>query len=280
DDKHIFVIKNDKTLYVTGINKETYKIKDVEIGSMLYTFSQIYIPRDVNDIVDALIKDETLYIISKVDSEKTCLEIKNKSYSSIEIDLQNPNNELTKIEMFINNISSSIIEDLSTGTVTFEINPEDLVLGENKIVFKAHSDIGNNLYINVYIYKKEAGATIVKDSTVLINGNTYNVSSIVDNSQDVVLTLNKGLLEDLNSNNPIYHLVNKLKVQLKINESDTFKDMVKVETRKTKNGYKEIYELKDMNIQSAQPKVIVEEGNTNTTIKKPSMLFNLDVETL
>ncbi|MDN9604451.1 hypothetical protein KLL55_19045, partial [Clostridioides difficile] len=133
---------------------------------------------------------------------------------------------------------------------------------------------------NVYIYKKEAGATIVKDSTVLINGNTYNVSSIVDNSQDVVLTLNKGLLEDLNSNNPIYHLVNKLKVQLKINESDTFKDMVKVETRKTKNGYKEIYELKDMNIQSAQPKVIVEEGNTNTTIKKPSMLFNLDVETL
>ncbi|MCP6793218.1 hypothetical protein NGX06_016390 [Clostridioides difficile] len=280
DDKHIFVIKNDKTLYVTGINKETYKIKDVEIGSMLYTFSQIYIPRDVNDIVDALIKDETLYIISKVDSEKTCLEIKNKSYSSIEIDLQNPNNELTKIEMFINNISSSIIEDLSTGTVTFEINPENLVLGENKIVFKAHSDIGNNLYINVYIYKKETGATIVKDSTVLIDGNTYNVSSIVDNSQDVVLTLNKGLLEDLNSNNPIYHLVNKLKVQLKINESDTFKDMVKVETRKTENGYKEIYELKDMNIQSAQPKVIVEEGNTNTTIKKPSMLFNLDVETL
>ncbi|WP_219716104.1 hypothetical protein, partial [Clostridioides difficile] len=67
---------------------------------------------------------------------------------------------------------------------------------------------------------------------------------------------------------------------LKINESDTFKDMVKVETRKTENGYKEIYELKDMNIQSAQPKVIVEEGNTNTTIKKPSMLFNLDVETL
>lgn len=56
--------------------------------------------------------------------------------------------------------------------------------------------------------------------------------------------------------------------------------MVKVETRKTENGYKEIYELKDMNIQSAQPKVIVEEGNTNTTIKKPSMLFNLDVETL
>ncbi|HBF4443242.1 TPA: hypothetical protein KON86_002874 [Clostridioides difficile] len=280
DDKHIFVTKNDKTLYVTGVNKEAYKIEDVEIGSMLYTFSQIYIPRDVNDIVDALIKDETLYIISKVDSEKTCLEIKNKSYSSIEIDLQNPNNELTKIEMFINNISSSIIEDLSTGTVTFEINPENLVLGENKIVFKAHSDIGNNLYINVYIYKKETGATIVKDSTVLINGNTYNVSSIVDNSQDVVLTLNKGLLEDLNSNNPIYHLVNKLKVQLKINESDTFKDMVKVETRKTENGYKEIYELKDMNIQSAQPKVIVEEGNTNTTIKKPSMLFNLDVEAL
>ncbi|MCC0686113.1 hypothetical protein KGF42_16670 [Clostridioides sp. ZZV15-6383] len=280
DDKHIFAIKNDKTLHITGVNKEAYKIEDVEIGSMLYTFSQIYIPRDVNDIVDALIKDETLYIISKVDSEKTCLEIKNKSYSSIEIDLQNPNNELTKIEMFINNVSTNIIEDLSTGTITFEINPENLILGENKIVFKAHSDIGNNLYISVYIYKKETGATIVKDSTVLINGNTYNVSSIVDNAQDVVLTLDKGLLENLNSNNPIYYLINKLKVQLKINESDTFKDMVKIETRKTENGYKEIYELKDMNIQSAQPKVIVEKGNTNTTIKKPSMLFNLDVEAL
>lgn len=280
DDKHIFAIKNDNTLHITGINKEAYKIEDVEIGSMLYTFSQIYIPRDVNDIVDALIKDETLYIISKVDSEKTCLEIKNKSYSSIEIDLQNPNNELTKVEMFINNVSTNIIEDLSTGTITFEINPENFILGENKIVFKAHSDIGNNLYINVYIYKKETGATIVKDSTVLINGNTYNVSSIVDNAQDVVLTLDKGLLEDLNSNNPIYHLINKLKVQLKVNESDTFKDMVKVETRKTEDGYKEIYELKDMNIQSAQPKVIVEKGNTNTTIKKPSMLFNLDVEAL
>ncbi|MCC0783648.1 hypothetical protein IR152_11255 [Clostridioides sp. ES-S-0108-01] len=280
DDKHVFAIKNDKTLYITGVNKEAYKIEDVEIGSMLYTFSQIYIPRDVNDIVDALIKDETLYIISKVDSNKTCLEIKEKSYSSIKIDFQNPNNELTKIEMFINNISSSIIEDLSLNTVTFEINPENLTLGENKIIFKAHSDIGNNLYINVYIYKKETGATIVKDSTILINGDTYNVSNIVDNTQDVVITLDKGLSQNLNSDNPIYCLLNKLKVQLKLNESDTFKDMVRVETRKVENGYKEIYELKDMNIESAQPKIIIEEGNTNTIIKKPSMLFNLDIETL
>lgn len=280
DNKHVFAIKNDKTLYITGVNKEAYKIEDVEIGSMLYTFSQIYIPRDVNDIVDALIKDETLYIISKVDSNKTCLEIKEKSYSSIKIDFQNPNNELTKIEMFINNISSSIIEDLSLNTITFEINPENLVLGENKIIFKAHSDIGNNLYINVYIYKKETGATIVKDSVVLINGDTYNVSNVVDNTQDVVITLDKGLSQNLNSDNPIYCLLNKLKVQLKLNESDTFKDMVRVETRKTENGYKEIYELKDMNIESAQPKIIIEEGNTNTTIKKPSMLFNLDIETL
>lgn len=38
DDKYIFVIKNDKILYVIGINKEIYKIKDVEIGFMLYIF--------------------------------------------------------------------------------------------------------------------------------------------------------------------------------------------------------------------------------------------------
>lgn len=83
--------------------------------------------------------------------------------------------------MFINNISLSIIEDLFIGIVMFEINLENLVFGENKIVFKVYFDIGNNLYINVYIYKKEIGVIIVKDLIVLIDGNIYNVFSIVDN---------------------------------------------------------------------------------------------------
>ena len=76
----------------------------------------------------------------------------------------------------------------------------------------------------------------------------------------------------------IYQLINKTKVQVKINKSDLFKDMKLVEIKKSDSSYQEIYELEEANIKSAQPKIIVEKGDKWTAIKRPSMIFRYDAE--
>ncbi|MGO0916580.1 hypothetical protein ACTPEM_26675, partial [Clostridioides difficile] len=43
----------------------------------------------------------------------------------------------------------------------------------------------------------------------------------------------------------MYQLINKTKVQVKINKSDLFKDMKLVEIKKSDSSYQEIYELEE-----------------------------------
>ena len=95
----------------------------------------------------------------------------------------------------------------------------------------------------------------------------YKVVNTTSNEQDITITLDRGLEEDLNLGDPIYQLINKTKVQVKINKSDLFKDMKLVEIKKSDSSYQEIYELEEANIKSAQPKIIVEKGDKWTAIK-------------
>lgn len=65
----------------------------------------------------------------------------------------------------------------------------------------------------------------------MINNKVYSIINITENNTDLIVTLNEGLKDDMMENNPIYQLINKTKVQVKINKSDLFKDMKLVEIK-------------------------------------------------
>ncbi|MDX5665138.1 hypothetical protein, partial [Clostridioides difficile] len=275
NDDHILVIKNDNNLWITGKNKSMYKIS-ISITD-LYEFTKIPIPEHLNDILDIELSDDTIYMITKVDTSKASIEIVEKSISQVRVVVQDPNNVIEKLEMFINDELISTKTNLEINSIIFEIPQNKIVLGENKILIKASSPTGD-LYSSMFIFKSETGLKVKKDSILMINNKVYSIINITENNTDLIVTLNEGLKDDMMENNPIYQLINKTKVQVKINKSDLFKDMKLVEIKKSDSSYQEIYELEEANIKSAQPKIIVEKGDKWTAIKRPSMIFRYDAE--
>lgn len=83
----------------------------------------------------------------------------------------------------------------------------------------------------MFIFKSETGLKVKKDSILMINNKVYSIINITENNTDLIVTLNEGLKDDMMENNPIYQLINKTKVQVKINKSDLFKDMKLVEIK-------------------------------------------------
>ncbi|HBG8549052.1 TPA: hypothetical protein KRH33_001663 [Clostridioides difficile] len=275
NDDHILVIKNDNSLWITGKNKSMYKIS-ISITD-LYEFTKIPVPEHLNDILDIELSDDTIYMITKVDTSKASIEIVEKSMSQVRVVVQDPNNVIEKLEMFINDELISTKTNLEINSIIFEIPQNKIVLGENKILIKASSPTGD-LYSSMFIFKSETGLKVKKDSILMINNKVYSIINITENNTDLIVTLNEGLKDDMMENNPIYQLINKTKVQVKINKSDLFKDMKLVEIKKSDSSYQEIYELEEANIKSAQPKIIVEKGDKWTAIKRPSMIFRYDAE--
>ncbi|EMJ5408127.1 TPA: hypothetical protein KRN00_000657 [Clostridioides difficile] len=275
NDDHILVIKNDNSLWITGKNKSMYKIS-ISITD-LYEFTKIPVPEHLNDILDIELSDDTIYMITKVDTSKASIEIVEKSISQVRVVVQDPNNVIEKLEMFINDELISTKTNLEINSIVFEIPQNKIVLGENKILIKASSPTGD-LYSSMFIFKSETGLKVKKDSILMINNKVYSIINITENNTDLIVTLNEGLKDDMMENNPIYQLINKTKVQVKINKSDLFKDMKLVEIKKSDSSYQEIYELEEANIKSAQPKIIVEKGDKWTAIKRPSMIFRYDAE--
>ncbi len=272
---HILVLKNDNSVWVTGKNRDVYKIE--QPVEFLKEFTIIPISEDVNTVKDVLATDNTLYIISEVGTTNAAIEITEKSISSIKIKIQDPNKDISRIEMLINGESVKSVSDLITEKISFEVPPDKIKIGENKILFRAYCK-GDDLYASLFIFKESTGNSIIKDSYVMIGNRMYKVVNTTSNEQDITITLDRGLEEDLNLGDPIYQLINKTKVQVKINKSDLFKDMKLVEIKKSDSSYQEIYELEEANIKSAQPKIIVEKGDKWTAIKRPSMIFRYDAE--
>ncbi len=272
---HILVLKNDNSVWVTGKNRDVYKIE--QPVEFLKEFTIIPISEDVNTVKDVLATDNTLYIISEVGTTNATIEITEKSISSIKIKIQDPNKDISRIEMLINGESVKSVSDLITEKISFEVPPDKIKIGENKILFRAYCK-GDDLYASLFIFKESTGNSIIKDSYVMIGNRMYKVVNTTSNEQDITITLDRGLEEDLNLGDPIYQLINKTKVQVKINKSDLFKDMKLVEIKKSDSSYQEIYELEEANIKSAQPKIIVEKGDKWTAIKRPSMIFRYDAE--
>lgn len=275
NDDHILVIKNDNSLWITGKNKSMYKIS-ISITD-LYEFTKIPVPEHLNDILDIELSDDTIYMITKVDTSKASIEIIEKSISQVRVVVQDPNSVIEKLEMFINDELISTKTNLEINSIIFEIPSNKIVLGENKILIKASSTTGD-LYSSMFIFKSETGLKVKKDSILMINNKVYSIVNITENNADLIVTLNEGLKDDMMEDNPIYQLINKTKVQVKINKSDLFKDMKLVEIKKSDSSYQEIYELEEANIKSAQPKIIVEKGDKWTAIKRPSMIFRYDAE--
>ncbi|MCC0630928.1 chromosome condensation regulator [Clostridioides sp. ZZV15-6388] len=272
---HILVLKNDNSVWVTGKNRDVYKIE--QPVEFLKEFTIVPISEDVNTVKDVLATDNTLYIISEVGTTNAAIEITEKSISSIKIKIQDPNKDISRIELLINGESVKSVNDLTTEKISFEVPSDKIKIGENKILFRAYCK-GDDLYASLFIFKESTGNSIIKDSYVMIGNRIYKVVNTTSNEQDITITLDRGLEEDLNLGDPIYQLINKTKVQVKINKSDLFKDMKLVEIKKSDSSYQEIYELEEANIKSAQPKIIVEKGDKWTAIKRPSMIFRYDAE--
>nr|UWI51411.1 hypothetical protein NZ312_06830 [Clostridioides difficile] len=275
NDDHILIIKNDNSLWITGKNKSMYKIS-ISLTD-LYEFTKIPVPEHLSEILDIELSDDTIYMITKVDTSKASIEIIEKSISQVRVVVQDPNNVIEKLEMFINDELVYTKTNLDINSIIFEIPQNKIVLGENKILIKASSPTGD-LYSSMFIFKSETGLKVKKDSILMINNKVYSIVNITENNTDLIVTLNEGLKDDMTEDNPIYQLINKTKVQVKINKSDLFKDMKLVEIKKSDSSYQEIYELEEANIKSAQPKIIVEKGDKWTAIKRPSMIFRYDAE--
>ncbi|PPS70361.1 hypothetical protein AWI46_07675 [Clostridioides difficile] len=148
NDDHILVIKNDNSLWITGKNKSMYKIS-ISITD-LYEFTKIPIPEHLNDILDIELSDDTIYMITKVDTSKASIEIVEKSISQVRVVVQDPNNVIEKLEMFINDELISTKTNLEINSIIFEIPQNKIVLGENKILIKPV--VLQAIYIQVCLY--------------------------------------------------------------------------------------------------------------------------------
>ncbi|HBF4283371.1 chromosome condensation regulator [Clostridioides difficile] len=272
DEKNIFLIDNLGNIQVAGKNNFTFKVDNTVDN--LYEFSVI--PTDgIDNIINMLSTDDTLYIIAKIDTDEPNIELSHKTLDSVRINLQDSNKNISKIEMFINGRSIDTLEVTDANSVLFEIPRDIISIGKNIIMFKAYSKF-NNFYDTMFIYKEETGNENLLNSQVIIGGKIYNITNIITRYDNVIITLDRGLENNLAMGESISILVNNINVKVNINNLDTFIDLKLKEIKKVSSGYQEIYELEKSNITSVQPKITVEKGDKWTNIRRPSMLFSYD----
>ena len=95
------------------------------------------------------------------------------------------------------------------------------------------------------------------------------------------MSLNKALTTDLVKGDAVYKLLNDINVYVKTNNQGVYKQADFVGIELLSNGtYKETYSFREKDIQAASMKLEVVDGNLNTSLKKPTMLFktNEDVK--
>ncbi|HEK8924581.1 TPA: chromosome condensation regulator [Clostridioides difficile] len=273
DDNNIFYIDNNNNLQVAGKNTPAFHIDD----ALYYISSFSPIPLDeIDNIIDILSTEETLYIISRISSEDTNIELVDKTLNSVKVNIQDVNNDITKVEMIINGESIETLSKTSVDSIIFNIPKDKLKIGSNRIMFKAYSKY-ENLYDTMFIYKESTGNENIIGSSVLINNKIYKISDVIDQDiDDVIIVLDRGLENELKSEDTISILLNNIKVQVRTNKTGLFKDTLLKEIKKVDSGYQEIYEFEESNMSMVQPKVIVEKGDKWTSIKRPSIFLSYD----
>ncbi|MFJ1464836.1 RCC1-like domain-containing protein [Clostridioides difficile] len=275
---YILLRKTDNTVYISGKIREHYNI----VGNDTTIFNKIGIPDFVKteDLtwVNPM-NDDTTVMIYKTHTMNSTIEVMEKTISGFKIKIDDIGNPIIKVEMYINNELITTMSEFTNKVAAFSIPLDKIKLGVNNVVFKGYDDDANNMYASAIINKENNAMCVTENSNLLINEKRYTVKSIIDTENKITVTLDRELEEDINVGDIIYQLINKLKVQIKTNNSGMHKDAKLLEMKKVDTGYQEIYEFAENGMKEVEPKIIVD-GNENTVLKRPSILFSIDEETL
>ncbi|WP_418657946.1 RCC1 domain-containing protein, partial [Clostridioides difficile] len=277
-NNYILLRKTDNTVYISGRIRDCYNIE----GNNIYIFNKIQTPTSIykeNLVWINPVNDETVSLVYKVNSVNSTIEIVEKTISGIKLKINDDGNEIIKIEMYINNELITTMTEFTNKYSQFTIPLDKLALGRNNIVFKGYDNFKGNIYTSLTINKENNSIYVSENSSLLINGKRYTVQSVSESQGKVTVNLDRGLEENVNVGDIIYQLINKLNVQIKTNNMGMHKDAKLLEMKKVDTGYQEIYEFKEDGIKEVEPKIIVN-GNENTAIKRPSMIFSIDETTL
>nr|WP_107572492.1 RCC1 domain-containing protein [Clostridioides difficile] len=271
--------KLDKSLWICSKIRDCYNMN----SNNPYIFNKIQIPEEFNNDLlwlDAG-RDETLFMNYQAPTTKPSIELAEKTIAGIKLKVNDSNNEIDKIEMYLNNELIHSKNEFINNFVLFTIPLEKLNLGINNIYFKANTLFGDNMYLGATINKENNSINISEGANLFIKNKKYNINSLT-NSADckLVITLDRALEDNISVGDIIYQLINQLKVQVKTNNTGMHKDMNLLEMKKVDTGYQEIYELEEKGMTQAEPKIIVEKGDNWTAIKRPSMIFSIDETTL
>ncbi|WP_421626024.1 RCC1 domain-containing protein, alpha-tubulin suppressor (plasmid) [Clostridioides difficile] len=275
---YILLRKTDNTVYISGRIRDCYNIEENNI----YVFNEIKTPSSIykeNLVWVNPVNDETVSLIYKVNSVNSTIEIIEKTISGIKLKINDDGNEIIKIEMYINNELITTMTEFTNKYSQFTIPLDKLVLGRNNIVFKGYDNFKGNIYTSLTINKENNSIYVSENSSLLINGKRYTVQSVSESEGKVTVNLDRGLEGNVNVGDIIYQLINRLNVQIKTNNTGMHKDAKLLEMKKVDTGYQEIYEFKENGIKEVEPKIIVN-GNEDTAIKRPSMIFSIDETTL
>ncbi|EQF29007.1 regulator of chromosome condensation (RCC1) repeat family protein [Clostridioides difficile CD160] len=275
---YILLRKLDKSVYISGRIRDCYNIEgnNTCIFNKIQTQSSIY---DENLVWINPINDESVSLIYKVNSENSTIEITEKTISGFKVKINDEGNEIIKIEMYINNELITTMTEFTNKYSQFTIPVDKLVLGKNNIIFKGYDKFNGNVYTSAIINKETNAMSVSENSSLLINGKRYTVKSFSESNGKITVNLDRELEGDINIGDIIYQLINNLKVQIKTNNTGMHKDAKLLEMKKVDTGYQEIYEFAENGMKEVEPKIIVD-GNENTVLKRPSILFSIDEETL
>lgn len=278
---HVRIRKTDGSMWVCGINMQSFNFIDGN-NADIYVFNKIQIPKgfENNSISIDYNSDGTLFLISKTSLVSPTIEIDSKSATHAVIQLHDSNSELEKVEMYINDELISTSTELHTTKITFEIPSNKLNLGTNYIYFKAYSALGNVSYASMQITKEENKLSLAEGDYLLFDGIKYKINGISANGATSVLMLDKALGVNINVGDIIKKCANQIDVYIQTNNAGEYKKAEFLNYENTTDGYRENYIFREDNMLSASLKIDVVTGTKWTAIKRPTLIFKIDTDTI
>lgn len=273
-DDHAKATLADNNIAIAGKRKETYKSNNIDST----VFNKIKLPAEVTNKVAAAALDfeDDVYVITKVISDFSEIEISNKSLTNITLNIKDEEDPVIRIDMSINGEVISRITNIISSNLMFEIPQNKIIAGKNTISFIAYTETNEKLYATVEIIKQAMPSAYKPGDKLLIKDQVYRVTnSIPDGNGNYTLSLDKVLETDLVKGDMIHKLINEIAVSVQTNGQGTYKpaELSSVELLRNGEGYRETYTYKESNMKSVSTKIEVKEGNSSTTLKKPTMSF-------
>ncbi len=278
---HVRIRKTDGSMWICGINMPAFKFINGN-NADIYVFNKIQIPKGFeNDSISMdYNSDGTLFLISKTSLVSPTIEIETKSATHAVIQLHDSNSELEKVEMYINDEIISTSTELHTTRITFEIPSNKINLGTNYIYFKAYSRLGNISYASMQITKEENKLSLAEGDYLLFDGIKYRINAISANGAASVLMLDRALGVNINVGDIIKKCANQIDVYIQTNNAGEYKKAEFLNYENTTDGYRENYIFREDNMLSASLKIDVVTGTKWTAIKRPTLIFKIDTDTI